>query len=120
MEVLDLAPEEWAAWVLMALGGPVAAAGLRLEWAAIIRPQKDPGKALAFFRGFRMSVIGLALIGIGAGWLWDQTWLLVLSCAIGLEETIESTIDIFALTRGKDLRLGPPARARAPTPPGPS
>lgn len=95
---------------LMIAGVPLALRGLRREWQAIALPTRTPGKALMFFRGFRMSVIGLALIGVGAGWMWGQTWLLVLSIAIGIEETIESSIDVFALTRGKDLRLGPAVR----------
>lgn len=98
----------------MLAGVPLAVRGLRIEWRALFKPVRDPGKVLMLFRGFRMSVIGLAFVGIGAGWLWDQTWLIVLSAAIGIEETIESSIDVFALTRGKELRLGPqPAR---PTP----
>jgi len=48
-------------------------------------------------------MIGLALAA--AGWLLDQTWLIVLSLAIGGEETLESSIMYFALTRGRDLRL---------------
>jgi hypothetical protein len=109
---------EWqtiAQVALMVAGVPLALRGLRIEWSAILRPVGEPGKVLMFFRGFRMSVIGLALIGIGAGWMWDQTWLIVLSAAIGIEETIESSIDVFALTRGKDLWLGPrPRAAREP------
>jgi hypothetical protein len=54
-----------------------------------------------------MSVIGIAFVGTGAGLMFDQTWLIVLSIAIGIEETIESSIDVFALTKGKELRLGP-------------
>jgi hypothetical protein len=100
---------------LMAAGVPLAVRGLRREWQAIMLPLRTPGKVLMFFRGFRMSIIGLALVGIGAGWMWDQTWLIVLSAAIGFEETIESSIDVFALTKGKDLRLGPAAPARRPT-----
>ena len=64
--------------------------------------------------GFRMSVIGLALVGISAGWTWDVTWLLVLSLVIGGAETLESTVHIFAVTRGKDLRLGPAGREHPP------
>lgn len=97
---------------LMVAGLPLSVLGIRREWRAITLPTRTPGKALMFFRGFRMSVIGLALIGVGAGWMWEQTWLLVLSIAIGVEETIESSIDVWALTRGKDLRLGPASRRR--------
>ena len=50
-------------------------------------------------------MIGLALAGSGAGWLLDQTWLIVLSLAIGGQETLESSIMHFALTRGRDLLI---------------
>lgn len=100
--------------VLMTVGPLIAARGLVQEWDGLRRPVRDPAKVLTFLMGFRTSVIGLALVGIGAGWMWDITWLLVLSLAIGGEETLESTVHIFAVTRGKDLRLGPASRARPP------
>ena len=95
---------------LIGIGIPVAAYGLRIEWRGIRMPIRHPDKVLTFFRGFRLSIIGLALAGIGVALMTDQLWLLLLSIAIGIEETIESSIDVFALTRGKDLRLGPASR----------
>ena len=68
-------------------------------------PLRDPAKAITRVRGFRLSMIGLVLAGTGAGWLLGQTWLIVLSLAIGGEETLESSISYFGLTRGRDLRL---------------
>ena len=96
--------------LLIAMGAPVAAYGLRVEWRGILMPIRHPDKVLTFFRGFRLSIIGLALVGIGVALMTDQLWLLLLSIAIGIEETIESSIDVFALTRGKNLRLGPASR----------
>jgi hypothetical protein len=95
---------------LVLAGAVLAARGLRRGWQGIRMPVRQPGKVLVFFRGFRMSVIGLALAAISAGWVFEQTWLIVLAAAIGFEETLESSIDIFALTKGKDLRLGPASR----------
>lgn len=92
---------------LVATGSVFAVRGLRTEWRGIRMPMRDPAKVLTFFRGFRTSIMGLAFMGIAAGWAFDQTWLLMLSVAIGIEETIESSIDIFAMTRGKDVRYGP-------------
>jgi hypothetical protein len=99
----------WAAlpYLMMVIGAIVAVVGLRREWAGIMMPVRNPQKVLTFFQGFRTSVIGLALVGAGAAIIWDQTWLLVLSLAIGGEETFESTLQIFALKHGKDVRLGP-------------
>lgn len=91
--------------LLMAAGAPLLLAGLRREWDGLRRPVRDPAKVLTWVRGFRMSMIGLALAGSGAGWLLGQMWLVVLSLAIGGEETLESSIMHFALTRGRDLRI---------------
>ncbi len=56
--------------------------------------------------GFRLAVIGFAVLAIGAAWAWQIDWLLLLlALVIGGEETPESSIHIFALTRGANLRL---------------
>jgi len=106
MEALVTASwQSYAAWVLIVAGTPLLAAGLAIELDGITRPLRDPAKVITWVRGFRLSMIGLALAGAGAGWLFDQTWVIVLSLAIGGEETLESSIMHFALTRGRDLRL---------------
>ena len=51
-------------------------------------------------RGFRLTVIGLALAAIAAAWAWQLGWLLVLALAIGGEETLESSIHAYAIQRG--------------------
>jgi hypothetical protein len=107
METVYLALE----LLLVGAGVPLAFWGVRIEWRGIRMPIRHPDKVLTFFRGFRLSIIGLAFVGVGVALMTDQLWLLLLSIAIGVEETIESTIDVFALTRGKDLRLGPASRA---------
>jgi len=97
----------WTAvpWALVGAGTPLLVAGLAIELDGIKRPLRDPAKVITWVRGFRLSMIGLALAGTGAGWLLGQTWLIVLSLAIGGEETLESSIMHFALTCGRDLRL---------------
>jgi hypothetical protein len=95
----------YAASGLIVAGSPLLLVGVVIEIDGITRPLRDPTKVIAWVRGFRLSMIGLALAGAGAGWLFDQTWLIVLSLAIGGEETLESSIMHFALTRGRDLRL---------------
>ena len=97
--------QTYAAGALLVGGLPLLVAGLAIELNGIMRPLRDPAKVLTWVRGFRLSMIGLALAGTGAGWLFDQTWLIVLSLAIGGEETLESSIMHFALTRGRDVRL---------------
>jgi len=86
--------------MLLTSGAPLLLVGLWREWDGLCRPLRDPAKALTWVRGFRLLMIGLALAGSGAGWLLDQTWLIVLSLAIGGEEMLESSIMHFALTAG--------------------
>lgn len=107
--LIDLSWRLYPAAVIIAAGVAIAAVGLRREIDGIRRPIRDPTKVLTFVRGFRLAVIGLALAGIGAAWAWHLTWLLVLSLVIGGEETLEGTIIIFALTRGRDLKLRAPS-----------
>ena len=65
----------------------------------------ESGKLLTWIQGFRLSIIGLALAGLGAAWGWRLTWLLMLTLAIRGEETLESSIVIFALRRGRRLEM---------------
>ncbi len=54
---------------------------------------------LAWMRGFRTTIIGLALAGVGAAWLWQIGWLLAVSLIVGFGETLESSLDIDAFER---------------------
>jgi hypothetical protein len=44
-----------------------------------------------WMRGFRRAVIGLGLVAVGLGWLWQQPWLIALGLIFGGEETYESS-----------------------------
>lgn len=105
--LVDAAWREYPAAVLMATGGLLALIGARRQADGILRPIGDPAKALTWMRGFRQTILGLALLGTAAAWLWQAPWLLALSLIIGAGELFESSLDVWALTRGKDLRLGP-------------
>lgn len=98
MNVLDfLVPISGVALLFGALGIRDIARGLR-------SPNVEPGKALRTMSAFRRMVIGLAGAGIAAGLAWDIEWLFWLSVAIGIEETIESSIAVWALEQGKRLQ----------------
>lgn len=87
----------YPALALLALGLWLAARGaLRLR-AAFPRPRAASMQPLGWMTGFRLLLFGLALAGVGAAWLWQIQWLLLLSLAIGGEETLESSIAISAL-----------------------
>jgi hypothetical protein len=61
--------------------------------------------------GFRTCILGLALVGISAAWIWQRPVLLVLSIAIAAGETMETSLILFALRHGAHLEYGRP-RAR--------
>lgn len=96
-----LAAAPWRVYpaaVLIALGAAVALRGLR----GLCQPLRGPIVLLAWVRGFRLAVIGLALAGIGAAWLWRQPWILAIALGVGGEEFVESSNAIAALTRRRD------------------
>jgi hypothetical protein len=90
----------WGSYVgapLVALGLMLAVRGVRFCSVAFPRPRSASMQPLTWMRGFRLTLFGLALAGVGAGWLWQVEWLLLLSLAIGGEETLETSICISAL-----------------------
>jgi hypothetical protein len=99
MEAL-LAWRAYPAVALLVVGLGVAVWGLHGGVAGARRAARDPGRALALLRGFRVGVIGLALAGLGAAWWWQLGWLAALSLIIGGEELLESTVIITALRSG--------------------
>ncbi len=72
--------------------------GILLGWRGL-RGGRDGSRALLRPRiamvnrieGFRLTVFGLVLIGIGAAIFWQAQWLLVLSLGIGFVEILESS-----------------------------
>ena len=91
--------------IAMLVGGSVLALfGAERGFRGIWLPIRDPSKNLTIITGFRLTVIGLAIAGIAGAWAWGILWLLVLSLAIGGEETLESSIHAYALRRGRRLQ----------------
>ena len=76
----------------------VIALGLVLVWRGL-RGGRDGGRALLGQRidmlhrieGFRLTVFGLVLIGVGAAVIWQAQWLLLLALGIGFVEILESS-----------------------------
>lgn len=99
-EIASLSWRWYPATALIGLGASLALWGLRAEVLGLRDSLRgDHTRIVVWIQGFRLSIIGLALAGIGAAWALHLTWLLVLSLAIGGEETLESSIVIFALRR---------------------
>ena len=102
--LIDLSWRIYPAAVLMAVGASLFLLGMAKEWRGLrLALSGDPAKILIFLLGFRLSIIGLALAGIGAAWTWHLTVVLVLSLVIGGEELLESSVHIFAVRRGQRL-----------------
>jgi hypothetical protein len=54
--------------------------------------------------GFRLTVFGLVLIGVGAAVIWQARWLLLLALGIGFVEILESSalIAVWTWSRRRD------------------
>ena len=104
--VIELSWRVYPALALIVLGIGLALLGLLMQLNGLRGALRgDSGKLLPWIQGFRLSIIGLALVGLGVAWGWHLTWLLVLTLAIGGEETLESSIVIYALRRGRRLEM---------------
>ncbi len=60
-------------------------------------------RPIVWIGGFRAAIIGLAVVGLGAAWLTQQLWVLLLALAIGGEELLETSVILFALRRGRRI-----------------
>jgi hypothetical protein len=80
-----------AAVVLMIAGILVMLRGLRggHDGARALLGQRTD--MLSRIEGFRLTVFGLVLIGIGAAVVWQAKWLLLLALGIGFVEILESS-----------------------------
>jgi hypothetical protein len=97
---------EWRALpaILLLLGGDALLARGVVRWRTSHRMTiGTPGKNLALIQAFRLVLGGLALLAIGAGWLWHIPILVAAGLVIGFEETIETSIAAYALQHEKAL-----------------
>jgi len=95
--VWELSWRIWPASVIGVVGVALALLGAVLGWRALHTPLTRPGKNLTWMRGFRYTLFVGSLAAVAAGWLWDIPALAVAGLAIGFEETIESSIAVWAL-----------------------
>ena len=94
---------------LTALGATVAVWGAKRGLHGLLGAVRgDAAQLVPFMEGFRATIIGLALVGLGAAWVWHLPWLLIVSLAIGAGETFETSLILFALRHGAHLQLGRP------------
>jgi cytochrome c biogenesis protein CcdA len=95
---------ELFAAALMPLGLTLVIRGVRLCRAAWRHPLVDQIDALPWMRGFRITIWGLALLGVGAALSWHIPWLLAVALIIGGGETLESSMNIDAIARERRLQ----------------
>ncbi len=98
------------AWGTAALGLMIGGLLLTLRG---LRGGRDGARALLGQRtdmlsrieGFRLTIFGLVLIGIGAALVWEARWLLLLALGIGFVEILESST-LIAVWRWDRRRKG--------------
>jgi len=64
-------------------------------------PWSSTSRLLTWLRGFRLTIIGLALVGVALAWWFGEVWLLVLSLGIAGEEIFETSWMISTLERDR-------------------
>jgi hypothetical protein len=107
MTVLSQLDPLWASPIAVAL----ITLGLMLVWRGL-RGGRDSVRALLGHRidmlhrieGFRLTVFGLVLIGVGAAVIWQAQWLLLLALGIGFVEILESStlIAVWKSNQGRN------------------
>lgn len=88
------------ALVLVLLGAALASWGLR----GMPNPTRQQVDVMAWLRGFRRAVVGLALALAGLAWLYQLPWLLAIALGVGLQETREASHYIATLRRATPRR----------------
>ena len=94
------------------MGIGLVASGIRIQ---VVRRRRlalrGPTELRWLARSFRRVVMGLALIGIGAGSMAHIPWLVTLSLIIGGEEVLESSVMAAALHDEEKRRAAEAASA---------
>jgi hypothetical protein len=87
------------AWLAVGVGIALLLWSVWSNIGDLRRPLSDPTKALGLARWLRTTILGLAAIAIGIGWVWDVWPLIGLALIIAGEETLETTCVIRAMER---------------------
>jgi hypothetical protein len=100
-QLLTLSWRAYPIAILVLLGAGLVAAGVKAGFGYRRRQQSGPEWALAYLYVFRRVVVGLALIGAGAGWWWQVPGLAAGCLCIAVGELLESTYYIEVLRWGQ-------------------
>lgn len=96
----------WRAYpsgVLMAAGVMLFVYGIETLGPALRISIWNLNRPIVWIGGFRAAIIGLAVVGLGAAWLTQQLWVLLIALAIGGEELLETSVLLFVLRRGRRI-----------------
>ncbi|GEM_PF-7086224 len=92
-------------WILAGLFAAAALALFRNATRAGSRPIPAPSAAIApWLRAFRSVAQALGCAAIAAGLVTGQLWLIGLGLAFGLEETMETSVCLSALSSAATRR----------------
>jgi hypothetical protein len=94
----------WRAYPATAMilaGMAVAARGIYRERRELHRPPSDPGLGFALARALRGTLAGAALAGMGFGWLYALSSLVIVSALIWLEEMLEISSVLRVIRAGR-------------------
>lgn len=110
--IVDLSWRAVPATALMAIGLALALYGFRRLAAWLPISAFESEKPVVFLVGLRAVLVGLAIVGVGAAWISQQLWVILIALAIGGEELMEGTILLAVLRDGKKRQAGRPARPK--------
>ena len=98
--------------ILLAIAAVLVAPGVALVIVGIRRyammrriSPREHAKALTSMQAFRLSIVGLALLALSVALAFEIVWLGALAAIIGLEELFESSMAIFAMKHGANLKI---------------
>jgi hypothetical protein len=94
----------YPACALVVAGLVVAARGIHRERRELRRRPSDPGLGRALIRALRGTLAGAALVGVGLGWIYAFSPLIIVSALIWLEEMLESSAVLRTIRAGRDRR----------------
>jgi hypothetical protein len=81
----------------MSAGVAVVAWAVALAFTRLPPGAVAPRRPLNMVRSLRAVLVGVSMVGLGAGLYWRNGWLVGLSLIIGLEELLETTVVVLAL-----------------------
>jgi hypothetical protein len=93
----------YPAVLLVALGLAVVVLGIARQGTELRRPVTDPALALALARALRASILGLAAMAFGIGWLWQVAPLVLIALVVAGEEMLEISVVVAALRSAPGL-----------------